>query len=364
MAGIVIRSLMTHPRDRRSLPAPRRIRSRIQALSRCRPRPEATNPGDSSGEAIPVPIPNTEVKLSSAEDTERAAFRENRSSPGFLLPAARDRRAGLKTVRTGILMSSMVEPSEPNLVVPSPRAPASKAICPFLLAADGQWRSSSPAREHRCTAVAPPSILAADKQRRLCLTTDHDGCATYLVATGHAGREAGSLQPSHRVTRSSGRDFVRTAPLVLDHGRLPVSVAAVAAERGLGQVALLGLLAIAFAAILIARLSSGSGDRGGIVTGSSTPEPGVVVAEPSSSTTPLPTAAGSAVPSPSQPQASVTPAASATPVATSRSTYKVRSGDTLSGIAATFGTTVDVLTQLNDIKDASSLRIGQVLQLP
>ena len=42
------------------------------------------DPGDASGEAIPVPIPNTEVKLSSAEDTERAAFRENRSSPGFL----------------------------------------------------------------------------------------------------------------------------------------------------------------------------------------------------------------------------------------------------------------------------------------
>ena len=35
-------------------------------------------------EATPVPIPNTVVKLSSAEDTERAAFRENRSSPGFL----------------------------------------------------------------------------------------------------------------------------------------------------------------------------------------------------------------------------------------------------------------------------------------
>ncbi len=46
--------------------------------------PHAGNPGDSSGEATPVPIPNTEVKLSSAEDTERAAFRENRPSPGFL----------------------------------------------------------------------------------------------------------------------------------------------------------------------------------------------------------------------------------------------------------------------------------------
>ena len=258
----------------------------------------------------------------------------------------------------------MVEPSEPNLVVPSPRAPTSKSICPFLLAADGQWRSSSPAREHRCTAVAPPAILAAEKQRRLCLTSEHDGCATYLAATGHAEREAGSDAPIHRITRSSGRAFVRTAPLVLDHGRLPVSVTAVAAQRGLGQVALLFLLAIAFAAILIARLSSGGGDRGGIVTGSSTTEPSVVAADPSSTATPSPSSAGSPVPSPSLPSASVPPAASETPVASAPSTYKVRSGDTLSGIAATFGTTVDVLTQLNDIKDASSLRIGQVLKLP
>ena len=40
------------------------------------------DPGDSSGEATPVPIPNTEVKLSSAEDTQGAAPRENRSLPG------------------------------------------------------------------------------------------------------------------------------------------------------------------------------------------------------------------------------------------------------------------------------------------
>ena len=52
------------------------------------------DPGDTSGEAIPVPIPNTEVKLSSAEDTERAAFRENRSSPGFCASTARVRPRG------------------------------------------------------------------------------------------------------------------------------------------------------------------------------------------------------------------------------------------------------------------------------
>ena len=100
MAGIVIRSLTTHIEiedlfrrppvladeiEDPSIGAPRRLALRELRGSHAETRPDATNPGDSSGEAIPVPIPNTEVKLSSAEDTERAAFRENRSSPGFLL---------------------------------------------------------------------------------------------------------------------------------------------------------------------------------------------------------------------------------------------------------------------------------------
>ena len=74
---------MTHESkiDDQSAPAPA-----MSGRARSQPNNIQTqrNPGDSSGEAIPVPIPNTEVKLSSAEDTERAAFRENRSSPGFL----------------------------------------------------------------------------------------------------------------------------------------------------------------------------------------------------------------------------------------------------------------------------------------
>ena len=37
--------------------------------------------GDDSGEDPPVPIPNTEVKLSSAEDTWRATARENMTLP-------------------------------------------------------------------------------------------------------------------------------------------------------------------------------------------------------------------------------------------------------------------------------------------
>ncbi len=40
--------------------------------------------GDTNAEGPPVPIPNTEVKLCSAENTCLATSRENRSLPTFL----------------------------------------------------------------------------------------------------------------------------------------------------------------------------------------------------------------------------------------------------------------------------------------
>ena len=41
-------------------------------------------PGGHSGEETPVPIPNTEVKLPSADGTAGESLRESRSLPGFL----------------------------------------------------------------------------------------------------------------------------------------------------------------------------------------------------------------------------------------------------------------------------------------
>ena len=43
--------------------------------------------GDCSGEDTPVPIPNTEVKLPSADGTARATVWESRSLPGTILRA-------------------------------------------------------------------------------------------------------------------------------------------------------------------------------------------------------------------------------------------------------------------------------------
>jgi LysM repeat protein len=45
------------------------------------------------------------------------------------------------------------------------------------------------------------------------------------------------------------------------------------------------------------------------------------------------------------------------------STYKVRSGDSLSGIAARFGTTVSKLAALNKLADPDRIAVGQVLKL-
>ena len=74
-----------------------------------------------------------------------------------------------------------------------------------------------------------------------------------------------------------------------------------------------------------------------------------------------------AAPTPS-PTASPTPTQSPTPTpspsAASPRTYKVKAGDTLSGIASRFGTTTRILMDLNNITNANQIRVGQILKLP
>lgn len=51
-------------------------------------------------------------------------------------------------------------------------------------------------------------------------------------------------------------------------------------------------------------------------------------------------------------------------IATTANTYTVKSGDTLSGIAKKYGTTVAKLVELNGIKNANLIYKGQVIKLP
>ncbi|MFF8610802.1 peptidoglycan-binding protein [Streptomyces sp. NPDC015346] len=69
-----------------------------------------------------------------------------------------------------------------------------------------------------------------------------------------------------------------------------------------------------------------------------------------------PTTGGTTTPKPPTPGGSTTP--------TTGTTYTVRAGDTLSEIAARYGTTVAKLTTLNVLKDPDELAIGQRLTVP
>jgi LysM repeat protein len=243
-------------------------------------------------------------------------------------------------------------PAPPPGVEPSPPRSLT-GICPYLVAVDGAWRSSSVAREHRCRAVAPPAPLAAEKQRRLCLTGDYPLCATFEAA--RAARPV-----AHDRLPTLPRPLARTAPVVLDHGRLAVGVPEVRADRTTVQALLIALLVIAFAAIVLARVASGGTPAG-------------AVESPPAGAASQPAAGASAPPSQrSGPSADPTAGASGSGAGASGSpaasgatqTYKVKSGDTLVGIAAKFGTTTKAIADLNGITNPASLKTGQVLKIP
>ena len=76
----------------------------------------------------------------------------------------------------------------------------------------------------------------------------------------------------------------------------------------------------------------------------------------------VPTATATPIPptdTPVPPTATPTPTATATPV-----TYTVQGGDTLGNIATRFGTTVEELSQLNNIQNVHQIDVGQVLLIP
>ena len=143
------------------------------------------------------------------------------------------------------------------------------------------------------------------------------------------------------------------------------------------QAALAGVLAIALLAVVLVRFPGG--EESGVAGASSSPRPSA-----GASTRPSAAAsarAGSSIGTAAGASASAGPAAGAaassagaTPKPTAKPkpakspaaarTYRVKSGDTLSGIAARYHTTVAILQKLNNIKDPRTLRVGQVLKLP
>lgn len=64
-----------------------------------------------------------------------------------------------------------------------------------------------------------------------------------------------------------------------------------------------------------------------------------------------------------KPAAKPAPKAPAKPAATKAKTHKVVSGDTLSKIASKYGSTVDALAKLNNIKNVNNISVGQVIKI-
>lgn len=76
----------------------------------------------------------------------------------------------------------------------------------------------------------------------------------------------------------------------------------------------------------------------------------VIIAPNTPGVTPAPTVTQPTTPAVQQP--------------TATTTYTVRTGDTLFGIATRFGVTSESIAELNDITDLNDVRVGQVLTLP
>ena len=274
------------------------------------------------------------------------------------------------------------------------------AVCRYLLIPGSGVRYGRPERDHRCLAVRPHEAPAQDKQRRLCLTSDHVTCPAFLAARQRRiAMLADSGISATAVDAGRLRPLTRTTPLVLEGGHASLGRTRVSGSRDAsgapiparprgsgaraardvatstgadgrapsrGWRAMAGpgaalIVVLAALAVLAARLPGASPAATGASPSASTSM--VASASPAQAATPVASVQASATASP-PPSAAVTAAPTATPTAAAGRTYRVKSGDTLSAIAARYGVTVADLQQLNNIKDPRFLQIGQVLKIP
>ena len=232
------------------------------------------------------------------------------------------------------------------------------AICPYLLAEDGAWRSARPVREHRCTAVRPPAALPFAKQRRLCLVEAHRACPAFQAAQERRAADLAAFGISTgALAARQTRPLTRTIPVALER---PTAItgptAMVEAYRRLGRVGIAGLILVGLLLVVFARFVS----PGGSPAATPTPSPivgGVATPQPTAApTTPAPTSPPpSAAPTPTRPARTAAP----TPI-----TYTVRRGDSLGAIAERYDTTVPALQDLNNIAPGEVIQPGQKVKIP
>lgn len=227
------------------------------------------------------------------------------------------------------------------------------AICPYLASAGGSWRMAEPSRDHRCLGLTPPTPQPPEKQRRHCLVAEHVDCTIYRAAReARATALAGAVDPARiAIADARRRPVPRTAPVLLEPPRLLDQATRFQLDRTPGQLALVGLMVIAFAFVALSRLSGGTAGPTDSPSASASliailPSASRVAPSPKASVRPSPSASGHPSPSPSF-----------------RTTYTVKKGDTLASIATRFKTTAAAIRTLNNLTSAA-LRVGQVLKIP
>ena len=257
------------------------------------------------------------------------------------------------------------QPISPD-ATPAPTAPdpptgagpalVQAGVCPFLIAADGAYRMSVPDREHRCAAFVPATSLALAKQARLCLTANHPGCATYVASISARQARVGA---GERLERAGRWGIARTMPVVEEVGGLRATLGALIADRRTWPA----IPAVLLATLLLALGLSGSWSQSPITAvGTPNPTPRLTPrATPSIGPSPV----ASVLPA-SEPPSTPAPTLAPTPAPTAAAaytTYKVKSGDTLSGIASRFHTSVSAIMKLNGLT-STNLHVGQILKIP
>ena len=230
-------------------------------------------------------------------------------------------------------------------------------ICPYLaLADDGRTVADGFDAEHRCHALAPPAPLERARQVQLCLTEAHARCERFASArTAWLAASSGLPRVAPDVA------FGRTR-LVLEPEPAWRNLAGPPAARISRRTIVIG--AAGAAVLLLLVLGNALGILGGSPPSTPSPTPSAS-ASPSVAATPTAVLTASPTEPPPSIAPTVVPTSAPTPTAApTPRTYVVQLGDTLSTIAARFGTTATAIAAANGISLSTVINVGQRLIIP
>ncbi len=228
-------------------------------------------------------------------------------------------------------------------------------VCPYLRSVDGDYGSSEPDPDHRCSAQDPPGSLPLAFQERFCLTDRYPRCEMFKYAQEVAGSGA---VPAAALPGTTAAPARRSVSLALGPGGDGSHRSLLIAAGGIGGVVLLVVL-------LVLAMGSCSGGDAPAGTDSATPQPGAsadatddAASGPQATATPVP-----------EPTGTTAPAVEGTDGPSSAQQlilYEVQEGEGLLRIAETFGVTRRAILKANVGMEESKpyVETGQIINVP